>query len=483
MKLKKYIVGAVLTVLLVTGCTESIIEIEPTTAVTPQIALARVGGINALLLSAYRRVHEFGYYGQSQILNAEALADNLVIANNTGRYTGQVVNGDGSHFGTWSAAPYRIINDCNIALKYVDATAPNLGSTEAVAAPLRSRYKGEALFLRALAYHDLVKVYGYEPGREVNGFNLGVILRTTPTETVTNADKRARSTNEQVYQQIETDLLEAINLLPAEANLPAADRSYRASKAAAKALLARVYLYWEKFPQANTLATEALAETSRTLVTAANYASSWSTPNHPESIFEADIRVPDWSTVDGVNNSMASITNSQPIGLGPNDAQFAVAGSNELIAAFEPGDIRRNMWVNNSGRNECKKWPGEKGTYLENIPIIRVSEVVLIAAEARAKSGDEPGARTILSTLRTNRGLLATNETGPGLLNLIQNERRVELCFEGHRFFDLKRLGQGITKPAALGVNNIPYTDHRMLGNIPNPEITYNELLVQNPNY
>lgn len=502
MNFKKYS-AIVLTAIFLSACSEEIIDIAPEDAVTPDIALKRVSGINALVLSAYRRMHEFGYYGQQQILNAEALADNLVIANNTGRYTGQVTNTVNSHFGTWSQAPYSIINDCNIALKYVDAAEPALATTtvtgqqlagfpesEELTVAKRSRYKGEAFFLRAFAYHDLEKVYGYDPGQEVNGFSLGVILRTTPTEKVTDADKRARSTNEEVYAQIESDLLNAIQLLPAESafngtsgagNWPTGERYFRVSKAAAKALLARVYLHWGKYGQANTMATEAMAETGRTIVTSANYVASWASATHPESIYEAEIRTADWSSVDGVNNSMASITNSNPISA--SNAQFAVAGSQELIDAFEGGDVRRNLWVDNSGRWECKKWPGEKGNFLENIPLLRVSEMALIAAESRARTSDETGARTILNSLRTNRGLTATAATGQALLDLILNERRVELAFEGHRFFDLKRLGIDIVKPASLGISDVPYTDFRILANIPNAEITYNELLEQNPNY
>src|SRR5687768_15643917 len=167
MKIRKYISILLLTAGFIAGCSEEIIDIQPESDVIPEIALKRVSGINGLVISAYRRMHEFAYYGQNQILNAEALADNLVIANNTGRYTGQVVNGVLSHFGTWSAAPYRIINDCNIILSHADAAEPALltagvlagfPESEEMAAAKRARYKGEAYFLRAFAYHDLVKV-------------------------------------------------------------------------------------------------------------------------------------------------------------------------------------------------------------------------------------------------------------------------------------------------------------------------------------
>src|SRR5690606_11971552 len=73
---------------------------------------------------------------------------------------------------------------------------------------------GEAYFMRALFYFDLSRVYGYEPGREVDNFKLGPILRLEPTTTASDADFRTRASNDEVYVQIEQDLLKAIDLLP-----------------------------------------------------------------------------------------------------------------------------------------------------------------------------------------------------------------------------------------------------------------------------
>jgi starch-binding outer membrane protein, SusD/RagB family len=473
--MKKFIYLLIPSLLVLNACNEAIIEIQDPQAVNASIALRKTSGIDAVLRSAYRRMHEFNYYGQAFLLNPEALADNLVIANNTGRYTTQVTNTVNAHMSLYDRYP--TINDCNIALQYVD----DAEGTQAD----RDRYKGEAYFLRALVYHDLVKVYGYEPGKEVNGFNLGVILRTTPTEGASDADLRARSTVAEVYTQIKADLTAAISFLPAEASLPTTDRIYRASKAAAKALLARVHLYEGNYAAAETMATEALAETSKTLVASAGYVNSWNVSNHPESIFELNIASADWSTVDGVNNGMASITNSLPNGVAAGSAQFAVSGSAELMAAFEAGDIRRTVWVTNSGRNECKKWRGELGDFRENIPVIRVSEVVLIQAEARARKAapDVAGAQASINLLRSNRNLPATGVTGQALLNLILNENRVEFCFEGHRWFDLKRLGLDFSKPASLNINTLTYSDFRVLAPFPTGEIVLNTLLEQNPNY
>jgi starch-binding outer membrane protein, SusD/RagB family len=88
-----------------------------------------------------------------------------------------------------------------------------------------------------------------------------------------------------------------------------------------------------------------------------------------------------------------------------------------------------------------------------------------------------------LNTLRANRGLGAVADTGSVLLDRILNERRVELAFEGNRWFDLKRLGRDITKPVAGGTPTVPYTDFRILCRIPVEQVAINPAITQNPGY
>jgi hypothetical protein len=486
----RHIILLVLAVWLGPGCS---LETVDRAALSPPVALDNINGVQSAVLSAYQRTHAFVFYGQQANIHGDVLADNMTLVNRTGRYEQEYVNAVGVLVNRW-AGRYAAINDCNFVLRYIEQINPNTIPTTAAinAAQVIGHLRGEALFLRALNYHELARVYAYEPGREVNGFNLGVVMRTTPTEVKSDADNRSRGTNLELYQLIEADLLQAINGLLTVAQVtpaanwpltPAVAFPFRATRAAAHALLARVYLYWGRWADADAQATLALSLVPVSApVGAAGYVASFSTATHPESIFESEIRPPDWSGVDGPNNSMNSITTNMLGG-----SQYVVAGSQELINAHEPGDVRRNLYINTAAtlnRFQSRKWPGEKGNFLENIPVIRRSEMYLIQAEARARqTGLDASAQAAINILRTNRGLSPTTLTGAALINLIMNERRVELAFEGHRWFDFKRLGMNVTKGASSGAPTVPYTDFRMLQQIPPDQIILNPLIEQNPGY
>jgi starch-binding outer membrane protein, SusD/RagB family len=456
------------------------LDVEDPSALSPENALNDLKGYTNLANSVHRRTAEFSYYGQQMMIAPEILADNVELIQNTGRYTLDYVNGVGTLVNVWSPAAgaqfnslYVAINECNWIISTIDKNLP--GETEAN----RGLIKGEAYFHRALRYFDLHRIYSYEPGKEVGGFNEGLILRTEPTESAGDADLKPRSTNVEGYELIESDLLNAINLL----SPPASTTSYpyRANKQAAHALLAKVYLYWGKNAEAAQQADLALAYANGALTTAGTWVNSWAATPHPESFFEVELRTTDWNSVDGANNSLHSLTQNAISG-----AQYIVAASDELIAAHPAGDVRLGVYVRNAGtlnEYQCRKWRGEKGTFLENIPVIRRSDIILIGAEAKAKSGDATGALALLNLLRTNRGLTPVTLAGQALLDEIILQRRLELAFEGNRWFDLKRLGLNIPKPAVSGAATVPYTDFRILQQIPITEITLNPNLVQNPNY
>ncbi|TDK41662.1 RagB/SusD family nutrient uptake outer membrane protein [Algoriphagus formosus] len=466
--------------ILAASCTD--LETQPRQSLTPETAFADVDGMESLGLTAYGTLRAFNRYGQQLIIAPEIMADNLRIIANTGRYIGQEQNTDRAHIGIWNGGMWSGINTTNIVLSQIDDEEAIPGD-----AAQRQRVKGEAHFLRALMYFDMARIYGYEPGKEVNGWDKAVILRTEPTLGFSNADFRARATNRQVYDQVIADLQAAINLLP-NASMGSAN-VYRASRGAAQALLARVYLYDSKFAEAAASASAAmasfgLADDGTGLATPENYISGFSTAPNPESLFEVEIRANDWSTVDGVNNSVSSLTANVFA-----SAQFIATATDDLIESYDENDVRRDAWVETTrtGSDETvyrsAKWLGHKGDFLENLPIIRAAELFLIRAEARYRTGDEAGAQADLNALRANRGLeeFPISATGQALFEAIMLERRLEFALEGHRWFDLKRNGLPITKAGRF--EDIPYEDYRLLPPLPTGELLLNDQLEQNPGY
>lgn len=458
-----------------TACEDSeFLNPKPEDRLTRDLALADLNGVAGHVARGYNRFHSnFGYYGQQMMLNPDALADNVDLLNNTGRYVGQLVNAARTTFNIYFAC-YQIINDENIAL----AALPDVASEDPARATL---LEGQAKFARAMAYFDLARVYGYEPGREVSGFNLAAPISPQAVFGTSDISELERATNTEIYTLVKADLQDAINLLPAEGSTS----PYLPSSTAAKALLARVNLYEGSYATAAQLAEEVLAETGATLTDAAGHLASWATAQHPEAIFSLNISGLDWGTVTGVNNSLASMTNTNDPARGLNSAQGVIRASVELLASYEAGDIRRDLWVNTTGPDnwEARKYNGELGGFREHIVLIRYSEVLLMAAEGRARSGNDAAALTHINNLRTNRGLAASTATGGALTDLIMDERRKELVLEGHRFFDLKRLGMDITKAAAQGGQPLPYADFRVLANLPDNAIANNTNLEQNPGY
>ncbi len=135
----------------------------------------------------------------------------------------------------------------------------------------------------------------------------------------------------------------------------------------------------------------------------------------------------------------------------------------------------QNLWWT----TKFNSWGGSFG--LDNIPLIRNSEVYLNLAEAYAHKQNVEMARQTIDLFRSKRGLKATSAVNSQLLDEILIQRRIELAFEGHRFFDLKRLGKDIPKPSEL--LSISYSDYRVVASIPTKELDVNKKLVNNPGY
>lgn len=440
---------------------DGLLDVEPTESVGPDIAAGTLEGVQALLTGVYNRLQHGDKYGADMMLEPEILADNGRPSDPPNQFVGEYLNQIGSHFETWDTR-YQTINEANFVVASVDALDAD--------ASVKDQIKGEALFLRALTYFDLARMFAYEPNHIVGGWDVGLVLRTEPTLTAEDAAVKPRSTVLETYQLIESDLLQSIELTAA-----GTDNVYFANQAAAEALLARLYLYWERWEEAASYATRALEHTTAVLASASEYPSIFATQPNPESLFELNYD-PATETL-WVNDCAACFTH-------PAGTWFSVWPTDELLALFEPGDIRNQLFPSTAdGIRYVNKYTESVGDNTDNMPIIRYSEVLLIRAEANAETGREDLARADLTRLRANRKVGPITASGEALTQATLDERRRELAFEGHRWFDLKRRGMDIPKPAASGNPPLPYTDFRILAPIPSTEVQNNPELQQNPGY
>lgn len=317
---------------------------------------------------------------------------------------------------------------------------------------LKTRLIGETKFLRALFYFDLVRCFG------------GVPLVTekmdiNDIETVNNVVYK-RKTKQETYHQIELDLLDAIEKLPVQ-NAP--DNVGRATKGAAQAMLAKAYLYQEKWQEAFDMSGNVISSGQYSLML--NYADVWKEigENKSESIFEVQATlgkgIRDYTNVQGPRGT-------PDLGWGFNTPSLTLANS------FEAGDIRKNasimfvpsvLWDGfvapvtwNNPRYNYKayqssiseSWNGDKGETAKNLRVLKYSDILLIRAEAAYKLGNVSEAISKINSIRNRVGL--PNRTSLTLQQLY-NERRWEMAMEHDRWFDIVRTGQAQAAMAADG--------------------------------
>lgn len=472
--MKKNIILLVAVACIGLSACKKILDTEPKQSISAEGALSNLVGVKGLLTNTYSNLYQSGLYGRDVIVQSEVLSDNCRIAvSNSNRFVGEYNNQPRSHFDDYQTI-FPIINKCNLVIDNIDAVG------DATAAQ-KANVKGQALFLRALLYFTLVNEYAYNPKQVVNGFDLGVPLSTTGVSSVSQVVYGPRAKSSAVYEQIKADLNSAITLLDNTST------KIYASKAGAQALLSRVALYNQEYQSSVDNATAAINSNFATFITtatAAGYASIFNQKISPESLFEINMEVSESNGTNSIQNIYQRLGNSSTSSSGYGD----VIPSNSLLNAYEAGDIRKTaelVAVNKAGEAIfwIQKYPGSGGQYgVDNIRIIRVSEMYLNRAEAYARLGgaaNEALALADLNKIRNRAGLGSVVATGTALVNAILQERRIELAYEGHRWFDLVRLGSNIVKDNGT----LLYTDFRILPPIPQAELDINPNLVKNPGY
>lgn len=442
-----------------------LLDTEPTVAVSSDVVVTTASGMDAILTSAYDRLRSESLYRYWIPAGPEVLADNSELHPiNSGRFSSQAENAFGSHFtsGVWSTS-YRLINEANIIIAGAGETQTSQSH--------RDRLMGEAYFLRGLAYHELLRVYSYEPNHPlISEWDQGVIMRTSPTLGLSDANMRPRGSVLEGYEQAESDFLAALPLLRNN------DRGsvYFVDEATVNAGLARLYLYWERWEDALDHAEQAVSLARGSLTDFSEHDNIFDILPNPESIFELS-----FDNTHGSSGSLNAVTNPPP-------GWFDALPSAELLELYEDDDLRNNLFrVHDDGFPYIIKYTGTVGQNTDHIPVFRVAEMILIQAEAHYELNDEASAIEALELLRAHRGLNAyeTAPSGNDLFEEIYDERRRELAFEGHRWFDLKRRAMDVPKPEVNLNPTVPFDDVRILAPLSGTQVENNPNLDQNPGY
>jgi len=432
---------------LVLASCSKVLDVEPTASISSETAINDKVGIERATIGSYTAFQSAGLYGRNRVIVGDLAADNLKWTGTTYEYfqieNNEVPAENAITEGTWIAA-YDGLNRVNNVLDALNRVN-DLTTTE------RDKYEGEALFMRALFHFNLLTYFG------------GVPIKVTPTLDISNVDQ-ARNSTDQVYEQIIADLLVA------EAKLPETMPLGRANTFAASALLARVYLtrYHSNGNAADAVlavgkADRVLTEGGFSLVSP--YAALFEGSNS-EVIFEIVFDVQN-------KNRLAEYFFPRSLA-----GRYEIAPSDALIQSYETGDQRLSASIAIDVENKVYGTKYEQlSAGSDAVFVLRLAEMYMIRAEALAyNNGDILTIRENIDALRSRAGLEPTTaDTYDALKLAVENERRHEFAFEGHRWFDLVRTKRAV---GLLGINE-DYT----LFPIPLSEMQTNKLMQQNDGY
>ncbi|MFD1144258.1 RagB/SusD family nutrient uptake outer membrane protein [Larkinella insperata] len=453
------------------GCTDVLDQVPPS-ALTQGSFFQSAADAEAAILAGYDALQGDD---TRRVVWGDARADNLIVPVETIGVTDPGVLdfqndniSNSSGFATW-ASFYSGINRVNNVLAQVPAIkSPTIAS-------VRDRILGEAYFLRAFNYFFLVRLWGAVP------------LVLEPTNSLDKDFQLPRTPADKIQEQILADLKEAEKLLPVT-YASAIETRGRATQGAAQALLSKVYLWRSSYNQTNEwqlaadYAAKVVANPTYGLVSGANYGTLFTAKNTTESIFELQ-----YSNANQETNGLSAyfLPRSSKVQTGGNQTLIP---SPKLVNAFEPGDLRKaaSFYLSNPQTDQFPNLPTVakyQGTVVgnarfgdSNYLFLRLADVILMQAEALTHLGKTAEAAALVNQIRNRAGLANTSAATPeALLLAIEQERFVELCFEGHRWYDLLRTGRA---KAVLGM------DKKALLPVPVTEIMLNpNLLPQNPGY
>lgn len=435
----------VLLVAAAAGCS-SVLDVTPTGTIPADQAIVDVPSATAALGGAYNALQDDSYYGVDYTVMLDLSSDNTYHSGTFASYADADANflrsDNGTIDGMWDAIYQAIDRDNQIISK-----VPSLTDGDAAE---RDEIVGEAYFLRALNYHNLVKVWG------------GVPLALEPTTDLANAGQLPRASEAEVYTQILSDLDQAASLITAT------DQTRRASVGAVKAIEARVRLYMGDW--AGALAAAQAVDSLGLYSLAPDYADLFTATGSDtqEDIFRITFTPQQF-------NNVGYYYLSKSVG-----GRREVAPDAGLLDAYLPNDQRMAWSISVDSRDRIYGSKFRTPVGDEDLHVIRYAEVILTEAEAYARLNQLPQAVAELNLVRSRAGVapyvLAT-QTQQEVIDAILQERQVELAFEGDRWPDLVRTGRAVS---VLGLADRAY---QVLYPIPQAELDVAPGLTQNPGY
>jgi hypothetical protein len=409
-----YTLLSVMFVFVATSC-DDFLEIKPkdSLSTTDDVIVSKASAESALR-GLYSGLGDAGYYGTSFQSIGYLSGDNIQWTGSQSQvqeFINHKVNADNATISAAWNAIYRTVNRANNLI----AALPGIVDATLTDAQ-RNQYLGEAYFVRALAYFDLARTWG------------GVPLVTSPTTIAGENANVPKSTVEEVYAHVKADLELAESLLP-----ETTDR-YRPTRRTAWALKARYYLYQHDYVQAETYASKVIGVANYKLVKPFNAFFASNARGTDESVFE--IFYNGTTEVNNHRNQWQPQTNGGTRQWAPNDAlvtllnNTAIGGTRSTLVAKD----NQNRWYGNL----YYRTPASDPSY-----VIRIAELYLIRAEARAQQDKLEDALADLNAVRSRADVAPSDaETQEDILLEIENERRVEFALEPHRWFDLVRTGR-----------------------------------------
>ncbi|MEJ2884027.1 RagB/SusD family nutrient uptake outer membrane protein [Pedobacter sp. GR22-6] len=461
------------------GSCKKFLEKDPIGRIGKQVLFEDVNGATLALNGSYKSMlnyykAEFGMYG-------DVASDNLttVLANDV--YMPEQFNFSSTPDDEASAAGHiwlAIFESLNNVNNLINAL-PELKTKFPDQTAQLETIQGQALVLRALCHLDLTKVFAQPYNFTPDASHLGVpILLKTPTP----GQEIPRKTMKETYDQILKDINDALPLLQKYNNTNQAVVSYQT----ALALLSRINLYKGDWAQSVTYADQVIAGNTFKLATATEYKNvfiaypSPATTPRVEVLFQLSaFGLPSYSTTD-INSIFSSFSSAK------------YRASTKLLNSFDVTDIRKTeMFVSTSAKSITKKYADTIATAPRPfaVKVIRLSEVYLNRAEANWNLGKYELAaedlRIISQRAHPGQTIAISYTNNANLYKQIADERNRELCFEGHRLFDIVRRKEGLERGADCNstICKLTYPNDKFVLPITNKELDANKAMKQNPGY